>query len=188
MPKVQNLFLVLINNDFVGDYRTVAVCNLVIWRDSAFRPRLLIHHMPTTTARRSTRTLRSSPTRVTEVFSVAVYKSPASNPGKCPRSRSPGSPARTTLAFRSENGRSPSNDDSRSWRSRDGGSNQSDGSNPCPYWDRAEVKLDAKTFMSTLASSRDFKDQQMAAFLEVRDAEVAHFRKKLEASEQRAAT
>ena len=34
----------------------------------------------------------------------------------------------------------------------------------------AEVQLDAETFISTLASSGNFKDQQMAAFLKVRDA------------------
>ena len=58
----------------------------------------------------------------------------------------------------------------------------------CPDWDSAEVELDAETFIGTLASSGDLKDQQMAAFLKVRDAEVADLQKKLQASEHCAAT
>ena len=109
--------------------------------------------MPTTSARCSTRNTRSSPTRVPDVWSEAVYNSPAHNPGKRARPRSPRSPARKNLAFRSDDGRSPSNDDSRSWRSRDGGSDGSNGSHPRPKWDSAEVQVDAETFINTLASS-----------------------------------
>ena len=121
----------------------------------------------------------------------AVYSSLVST-GKRPRSDRSRSPARSlarrNLAFRSDDGRPPSNDDSGSRRNRDGGSDRSNGSSPRLDWDSAEVQLDAETFISTLASSKDIKDQQMAAFLKVRDAQVADLHKKLKAEQQRAAT
>ena len=82
-------------------------------------------------------------------------------------------PACRNLAFRSDNGRPPSDDDSRSRRGRNGGSDLSNGSSPSLDRDNAKVQLDAETFISTLASSSDVEEQQVAAFLKVRDAEVA---------------
>ena len=76
---------------------------------------------------------------------------------------------------------------SRSWPTRTGGSGGSNGSNYRTNGDDDEAWLDVETFVSTLASFGEPKEQ-LAAYLKSKDAEVSDLKQKLKASCERTYT